>query len=82
MPQFILAFLLATHMTCFCCHFLHEKIEDTKESNNLSSWEELFSTAYHLQLSHSTVVMHLPRKQKVVGSNPTGRADFSFYLSF
>ena len=31
---------------------------------------------------YSTVVVHLPGKQEVVGSSPTGRADFSFFLSF
>ena len=35
---------------------------------------------FTLYLSHSTVVVHLPGKQKVVGSNPTGRTEFFFLL--
>ena len=38
------------------------------------------SAAYHLLLSHSKVVVHLPVKREVVGSSPTGKANVSFFL--
>ena len=31
---------------------------------------------------YSSLIAHLPGKQEVVGSNPTGRAEFSLFLSF
>ena len=64
------------HLHDTCARLTHSSVNVLARLEVRDSLALLIAAAYH-----STVVVHLPEKQEVVGLNPTGRAEFFLYFS-